>query len=128
MSSRPTKEKNNNYNKNNGTVFSDKPVPEKLLGIKFCQSPAFTNLNSWHSIKKKKKYKVFETPVPQVLNLAFPGNRWMLLEWKPSIIGPYLHGCSYLYLTDKYVILSGSLYGANFFFLTCYPLTSDKKA
>ena len=74
MSSHPTKEKNNNYNKNNGTIFSDKPVPEKLLGIKFCQSPAFTNLNSWQSIKKKK-YKVFETPVPQVLNLVFPGNR-----------------------------------------------------
>lgn len=33
--------------------YSDKPVPEKLLGIKFCQSPAFTNLNSWQSIKKK---------------------------------------------------------------------------
>lgn len=70
----PYQKKNNNYNKNNDTIFSDKLVPEKLLGIKFCQSPAFTNLNSWQSIKKKK-YKVFETPVPQVLNLVFPGNR-----------------------------------------------------
>ena len=50
----------------------------------------------------------------------------MLLKWKPSTTRPYLHGCSYLYLTDKYVILSGSLYRANFFFLICYPPFSDK--
>lgn len=57
----------------------------------------------------------------------FPGTRWMLLKWKPSTTRAYLHGCSYLYLTDKYVILSGSLYRANFFFfLICYPPFSDK--
>lgn len=61
-------------------------------------------------------YKVFETAVPQVLNLVFPGNRWMLLEWKASTMGPSLHDCSYLYLADKYVILLGSLYRAKNFF------------
>lgn len=71
----------------------------------FCQSPAFTNLNSWQRIKKEMQ-KVFETAIPQVLNL-FPGNRWMLLELKPSsTTAPDLHSCSYLYLKDKYVILS----------------------
>lgn len=39
-----------------------------------CQSPAFTNLNSWQHIKKEMQ-KVFETAIPQVLNLVFPGNR-----------------------------------------------------
>lgn len=39
----------------------------------------------------------------------------MLLELKPSTTAPDLHSCSYLYLTDKYVMLSISLYTANFF-------------
>lgn len=36
-----TTTKKNNYNKNKGTIFPDKPVPEKLLGIKFLSVPSF---------------------------------------------------------------------------------------